>query len=93
MKRIFLIAPLLFILLSACKKTPLDLLPPATQEGLNTFGCLIDGKECRATHNPKLSTDWHCYPKCEFLETGLSGQRIHVAQCESKDFGSMYIYI
>jgi hypothetical protein len=29
--------------LSCCKKKPIDKLPPATQEGKNTMGCLIDG--------------------------------------------------
>jgi hypothetical protein len=36
------------ILLAGCSKdeatNPVDLLPPATQTGANTFGCLIDGK-------------------------------------------------
>ena len=35
---------LLFLLLSECKKNELDALPPLTQEGKNTFGCLINGK-------------------------------------------------
>jgi hypothetical protein len=47
------IIPLLFItLLSACEgckddpapKTELEKLPPITQEGKNTFGCLVNGK-------------------------------------------------
>jgi hypothetical protein len=47
------IIPLLFItLLAACEgckddpapKTELEKLPPATQEGKNTFGCLVNGK-------------------------------------------------
>jgi hypothetical protein len=30
--------------LTCCKKKPIDKLPPATQEGKNTMGCLIDGE-------------------------------------------------
>ena len=29
---------------TSCKKTQLELLPPASTTGSNTFGCLIDGK-------------------------------------------------
>jgi hypothetical protein len=32
------------ILITACKKEQVDALPKATQEGKNTFGCLIDGQ-------------------------------------------------
>ena len=52
MKRTFLlICSLLFITLTAnkCKKdktpeNPVDQLPPETQIGANTFGCLVNGK-------------------------------------------------
>jgi hypothetical protein len=30
--------------LSCCKKKPIDKLPPATQEGKNTMGCLVDAE-------------------------------------------------
>ena len=40
-----LLLPLAGILLSAsCKKDRLDQLPPATQDGRRTFGCLVNGK-------------------------------------------------
>jgi len=43
--KIFLFIPLCFLLLSnSCKKTGINSLPPATQTGANTFGCLVDGK-------------------------------------------------
>ena len=41
---LFLLVSLLF---SSCKKDkaePIDQLPPATQEGKNTFGCLVNGE-------------------------------------------------
>ena len=48
MKKIFILF-LLFGILGACKKdepfiAPIDQLPPATQEGANTSGCLVDGE-------------------------------------------------
>src|SRR5215203_6851426 len=48
---------LIFIILSAsrCKKDPInhiDQLPPETQTGANTFGCLIDGKVFLPKGNP-----------------------------------------
>lgn len=44
-----IILPILLILFSGCKKDNsnldnVDQLPPATQTGANTFGCLINGK-------------------------------------------------
>jgi hypothetical protein len=35
---------LIFLFCTACKKTGVDALPPETQIGANTFGCLVDGK-------------------------------------------------
>ena len=45
MKLLFLLLPL--TLLPSCKKdaaAPADQLPPATQSGANTFGCLVNGQ-------------------------------------------------
>ncbi|TXT34444.1 MAG: hypothetical protein FD136_331 [Chitinophagaceae bacterium] len=44
----FLIIAVSFVLLSSsCRKNkpvnPIDQLPPETQTGANTFGCLVDG--------------------------------------------------
>ena len=44
--KIYLLLPLLGVLLS-CRKddpNPVDQLPPATQTGANTFGCLVNGR-------------------------------------------------
>ncbi len=54
---ITLSAILSFIILTATgckkdKKTPLEQLPPETQTGANTFGCLIDGKAFKPKGNP-----------------------------------------
>ena len=50
MKKLFLFVTITF-LLSCCNKNdddtptnPLEQLPPATQTGANTFGCLLDGE-------------------------------------------------
>ncbi|HXH99678.1 MAG TPA: DUF6252 family protein [Sphingobacteriaceae bacterium] len=43
--QLLFLLPFAGMLLSAsCKKEPLDKLPPATQEGRRTFGCLVNGK-------------------------------------------------
>lgn len=48
MKQLLLLATSLILLSSSCRKNkikePVDQLPPETQTGANTFGCLIDGK-------------------------------------------------
>jgi hypothetical protein len=48
MKQILLLISTFIILSSSCRKdkpkNPVDELPPETQIGANTFGCLIDGK-------------------------------------------------
>ena len=43
MKHVFLFI-VSAVLFSACKKEKMDILPPITQEGANTFGCVINGK-------------------------------------------------
>jgi len=48
MKNILLLTISFFLLSSSCKKNkptnPVDQLPPETQTGANTFGCLINGE-------------------------------------------------
>ena len=47
MKTLCFIIALFMVTLLSCKKQPVDqlsLLPPATQTGANTFGCLVNGK-------------------------------------------------
>ena len=48
MKQLLLLAASFILLSSSCKKNksdnPIDQLPPETQTGANTFGCLVDGK-------------------------------------------------
>ncbi|GAC1597234.1 MAG: hypothetical protein NVS3B19_19610 [Ginsengibacter sp.] len=65
-KATFLLTSFLFV---QCKKetvTESEKLPPATQKGANTFGCLINntawipkGYEGRGTPNPKISFDYY----------------------------------
>ena len=67
--RIFFIISLFLFLTAACTKTdddapagPLDELPPATQTGANTFGCLINGEPWynrgRTVSQPDLSAGY-----------------------------------
>ena len=41
--KLIIIIPIIFLLLSSCKKHEDNELPPATQTGANTFGCKING--------------------------------------------------
>ena len=60
---------------SSCKDTkgkdPIAVLPPITTEGLNTFGCLIDGE----VWVPERKIDIQCnyYPRHDFLDERLWG--------------------
>ena len=56
MKKLLLLVTSFVLLNSSCKKSkptnPVDQLPPETQTGANTFGCLVNGK----VYIPKGST-------------------------------------
>jgi hypothetical protein len=85
MKKILL--PLLFLFLLGCNKDenndPLAGLPPETQTGANTFGCLIDGKLYLPRCNP---------PSLVFPEWGLivwgSGNNGNYVEIEARDLKS-----
>ncbi len=60
MKTLYSYIILLLVGCSACKTdalSPKEELPPATQEGLNTFGCLVNGEVWvpRGSINPSIS--------------------------------------
>lgn len=76
-KLLFIIATLLFVCLSAskCKKdktpgNPVDQLPPETQIGANTFGCLVDGKVFLPKGTPFGSPSLKC--AYQYLDNGSS---------------------
>lgn len=56
MKQVLLIFLSLVLLSSSCRKNkskvPVDQLPPETQTGANTFGCLINGEVFKPKGNP-----------------------------------------
>jgi hypothetical protein len=56
MRSLLLAVLLLIILSSSCRKNkasnPVDQLPPATQSGAGTFGCLVNGKAFLPKGNP-----------------------------------------
>ena len=59
----FVIALFMVTLLS-CKKQPVDqlsLLPPATQTGANTFGCLVNGRAFLPKKGLFSHTDLECF--------------------------------
>ena len=68
MKKIIIVIILSTLLGASCKKTntpsPTDQLPPTTQTGANTFGCLVNGKvyipkgsSGNGSPNPKVAYD------------------------------------
>ncbi|MGH2649337.1 MAG: hypothetical protein ACRDE8_17285, partial [Ginsengibacter sp.] len=74
-KYFLLLVSLIFISLTAgeCKKhkpgNPVDQLPPATQTGANTFGCLING-EVFLPKGPSLGPILQC--AYQYLNTSYS---------------------
>lgn len=62
--RTILLYALLLLMASGCKKhkakPALELLPPATQSGANTFGCLVNG-QAFTPKGPSLSPILSCY--------------------------------
>ena len=70
-------------------KTPLEQLPPATQTGANTFGCLVDGE----VYIPKGNIYYKAIERPSYFEViGDLGIKVR----NVKDFGNgigFYIYI
>jgi len=57
----YLLVACLPLLLIACEREapqPVDQLPPATQEGANTFGCLVDGELWLPESDSWLDVPW-----------------------------------
>jgi hypothetical protein len=73
MKQLLLYSLSCVLLSSSCKKqkpvNPIDQLPAATQEGKNTFGCLVNGKAF-LPKGPSLSPILSCY--YQYLNTSSS---------------------
>ena len=70
MKYLIIVSCLTILIAASCKKnkskTELEKLPPITQSGANTFGCLVNGKMYvpkgyirTGTPNPKISFDFY----------------------------------
>ncbi len=70
----------------------LSQLPPATQEGKNTIGCIINGNEVYNTYD-EPGNNITCHNWCQLYEGGLGGTKISSGMCKSKEFGNIYIYI
>jgi hypothetical protein len=76
-----LILILFFITFYGCKKqkpsNPIDQLPPATDTGANTFGCLVNGKAV-VIHKPfgDLSPDFGC--EYQLIYNTVSGYSFNV---------------
>ncbi len=76
---------------ASCKKdnpTELEKLPPATQTGANTFGCLVNGK----AFIPYTNCSFICDPPLQFLyDAGLRGGQF-AANAENSIFKSTIIF-
>jgi hypothetical protein len=82
--------------LSCCKKKPIDKLPPATQEGKNTMGCLVDGvpvfTEGRYKHQPLgcsngidiLGVSSSSYIIIEFIKCGAPTVSLNLGKASIK---------
>ena len=73
MKKIITVILLSTLLGASCKKTntpsPTDQLPPTTQTGANTFGCLVNGK----VYVPKGSSGTGSPNPKTIYDIGLNG--------------------
>jgi hypothetical protein len=90
-RKLFLALCSTFMLVSckSCKKdnlAPVDQLPPATQEGKRTLGCLINGKPFIA--QPSIGNSAYLY--ADYYANGIIG--IHSKNLSSNEYKYIYIY-
>lgn len=81
--RLFLLPLLCLLLTSSCKKDkvpPLEQLPAATQEGKNTFGCLINGK----AFTPQSGGLFNSSPKQCYYQYVKGSYYFHVSASNDK---------
>ncbi|MDP3667216.1 MAG: DUF6252 family protein [Sediminibacterium sp.] len=75
MKSFLIIAASFVLLSSSCRKNkpvnPIDQLPPETQTGANTFGCLVDGEVFKPGGASLTGGSLSC--NYQYLGTGPSG--------------------
>jgi hypothetical protein len=86
--KILYFALLATVLLGAqCKKPkgeyPIDLLPPETQTGANTFGCLVNGKAF-VPRGPSLSPILFCYYQY-IVDNSSNGYYLGLAAKDNKN--------
>jgi len=83
------------ISLTACKKdkNPLEELPPETQYGANTFGCLVNGSAFIPQNNGSLSPVLSSY--YQYIYPTASGYVFNVSATDRRSccFGSVFINI
>ncbi len=94
MKKILIFLFCLF-LFNNCKKKDIDALPPVTQNGANTFGCLVNGKPWISNGKPASLFN----RGTKTIEGGYQANYIDTVRnnvllwCASKDGTSMQLYI
>ena len=80
---------LLAILLSACERDIPTTLPPATQEGKNTFGCYINGELFLKNNQPTMIS-WlqACYVS---IDNSIFPKGIEI-QCEGRNRNTIRMF-
>ena len=73
--KLFIIIPLIFLLISSCKKHEDNELPPATQTGANTFGCKINGVNWVANGNNDSFYPQALQGGIDAVDTSLGGTK------------------
>lgn len=78
------------LLLAACKKDPVKLLPKETQKGINKIGAIVDGIVYNTSHSDLEYSLLFCIKKCEFDD---DTKVINSLMCQNKKSGGLTINI
>jgi len=95
LKTYFLLSMACLLFACACTKEEIENLPPATQTGANTFGCLVNGKAFVSSKEPQVGRGFPAgmiYPLTltkSYSEEGV----VNNIRIEGRSFGIGYIYI
>jgi len=82
---------LFFTIIISCisKDDPKDQLPPITQTGANTFGCVINGKY----FVPSDAKTWSPGPQPKGLNAGFTNNNFKIYAADLKNTNGLYIYV
>ena len=95
LKTYFLLSMACLLFACACTKEEIENLPPATQTGANTFGCLVNGKAFVSSKEPQVGRGFPAgmiYP-LTLAERDSEEGLLNNIRIEGRSFGIGYIYI